>query len=373
MKNINSTTKRVLQYAFFAVISIAAISCSDKDKLSENSVIDAGTTQQEKTELDIWIKEQITSPYGIEVVYYWDKNTAAPGSYTYPPQVEKVKPVLEAIKYLGLQLFQHNSIGGADFWKEKNPLKIYLYGGRNLDNTGKELIGNENSVGREIFIYNVNNFDPKNKEKVYVLMRSVFHQFAKLLAEIYPYNRENFALISEKDYRESESVSVSRLPQDGVAIYTLQYYPKKRDLPTCPYGIPFQYFDSEQACIDAHKKANISDDCYFCNYTQEYVNKSGFFTLHSIFSPEEDFAEVVSVFLTNSPQKIENAKRVAAIPMYADTEEEIKKAQERAENAVRCLNEKQQFVEEYFRKEIGISIKRLQLLSLQRMNTFLNQ
>ena len=124
--------------------------------------------------------------------YRWDKNTAPKGTYTYPPEVSKVKPVLEAIKYLWLELYSEPSLGGTNFWKGKAPLKIYLYGGKNIDGNGQELI-NSSAVGREFHLYNINNFDPRDKNKVYVLMRIVHHQFARLLGdEIYPYDRQAF-------------------------------------------------------------------------------------------------------------------------------------------------------------------------------------
>ncbi len=374
MNHINSIIKKLSQYTLYVVLSFVALSCSDKEHLSSESVIGAGSSKQAPTALDQWIKTNITIPYGIEVVYYWDSNSAEVGSYTYPPETEKVKPVLEAIKYLGLQLFQQQTTGGKDFWKGKNPLKIYLYGGENINSEGQELIGNESAVAREMFIYDVNNFDPRNKEKVYVLMRSVFHQLARVLGEVFPYDRYRFSLISDKNYpSSSDAINSYGLPKDGIAIYTLQYYPKKRDLSYCRKGIPFQYFDNEQDCIKAHEAAGIDKTCFFCEYPQENANKEGFFTFHSRLSPESDFAEVVSVFLTNSPSKMENAKRIALIPRSADTEEEEIIAKEKAEEAFRCLNEKQQFVENYFRNEVGISIKKLQLLSLQRMHTFLNK
>ncbi len=307
--------KRITVYALLCLGLV--VSCASEDDLSGESVIGLGKTEQEKTALDVWIEEQITLPYGIEVVYYWDKNSTEAGTYTYPPNIEKVQPVLEAVKYLLLELYADKSIGGKDFWKGKNPLKIYLYGGKNVDENGKELLGNDASVGREFFIYNVNEFDVKNKEKVYWLMRSVYHQFAKLLAEIYSYDRYKFAQISGNTYISSTS------------------------------------------------------DMFSFNKT---ANRYGFFTPYSMLSPENDFAEIVSFYLTNPQQAFKKAKEEAlTLPPGTEEELEKEKAKEKAELAHRRLVEKQQFVEEYFRKEVGISIKRLQLLSLQRINIFLNK
>ncbi len=314
--NVMTSIKQAVVYSLF-FLALPVVSCTKKDTLSDNSVIGSGKIEQKKTALDTWIEESITIPYGIEVVYYWEKNSTEIGAYVFPPKIEKVQPVLETINFLWLGLYMDNTIGGKDFWKEKNPLKIYLYGGDNLDENGKKLIGNASSVGREIFIYNVNEFDAKDIAKVYGLMRSVHHQYAKLLAEIYPYDRYKFAQISGSAYISSSSEMFS---------------------------------------------------------TNEAANKFGFFTPYSMLSPANDFAEIISFYLTNAQQEMEEAKKTALI-LPPGTDEELKKekAKEKAEKAHRCLVEKQQFVEEYFRKEVGINIKRLQLLSLQKMNVFLNK
>ena len=54
----------------FATVILAA--CSS-EKLNETSVIDEGRRQIATTELDKWILENITIPYGIEVVYRWEE------------------------------------------------------------------------------------------------------------------------------------------------------------------------------------------------------------------------------------------------------------------------------------------------------------
>ena len=153
--------KSLLKITLITVL-ILTVSCQ-REKLSTQSVVDTETAQQVYTDLDKWIETNITLPYGIAVEYRWDKNTAPKGTYTYPPEVSKVKPVLEAIKYLWLELYSEPSLGGANFWKGKAPLKIYLYGGKNIDGNGQELI-NSSTVGREFHLYNINKFRPTRQE-----------------------------------------------------------------------------------------------------------------------------------------------------------------------------------------------------------------
>lgn len=78
-----------------------------------------------------------------------------------------------------------------------------MYGGRNVDGNGMELLDNPEATTNEMFLYNINEFDPKDEDKVFVLMRSVHHQFARHLMELFPYDRNSFLSISRNKYIES--------------------------------------------------------------------------------------------------------------------------------------------------------------------------
>ena len=101
----------------FATVILAA--CSS-EKLNETSVIDEGRKQIATTELDKWILENITIPYGIEVVYRWEKNAGSAGSYIYPPKLENVRKVLEAVRVMGLETYRLKETGGGS-------LSSYIY------------------------------------------------------------------------------------------------------------------------------------------------------------------------------------------------------------------------------------------------------
>ena len=122
---------------YLLVISFLLAGCEEEASLSARSVVEAGETEREKTELDKWILDTFTRPYGIEVEYRWDKNAVQNGSYIYPPE-----------------------LGGDKFLLGNNPLKIYMYGGRNVDGNGMELLDNLEATTNEMFLYNVNEFNP---------------------------------------------------------------------------------------------------------------------------------------------------------------------------------------------------------------------
>ncbi len=310
-------------YILFLTILTA---CSGSDELSEDSVVDKNRVIKNQTELDLWIYKNFTKPYGIEIKYRWDKNTAPQGTYNYPPEQAKVKEVLEAVKFLWIETYTLPNVGGKDFMKGKNPIRIYMYGGRNLDSRGVELISSPNSTGVEMSIYNVNKFDSKNYDEVYMLTRILHHQFARRLMELYPYKRDAFLSVSKKKYLPStEDIKLLNLSQKRI------------------YQI------------------------------RESANKLGFFTHLSRLSAEDDFAEIISTTLTNSQTAIKGALISAKTP-YEDDDWEVQKIyNERAKQAFKEISTKQKMVYEYFDKEIGINIKRMQIISVQRIKAFLNR
>lgn len=305
--------------------------CAQEAALSDQSVVDLGTVQRNKTELDEWILNTFTRPYGIEVEYRWDKNVAQNGSYTYPPEAANVKSVLETIKALWLDLYMASDLGGEKFFLGKNPVKIYMYGGKNIDGNGVELLGNTEATTNEMFLYNVNDFDPQNQDKVFILMRSVHHQFAKHLMELFPYDRNKFLSISGSRYIESSKL-ISEIFKDETA---------------------------------GRKLFALSP----------YANKRGFFTFHSFLSAEDDFAEIISAKLTHSPKEVLKALEDVRKPNLNNEEDpEVQQTyNEEARRAYKELTEKQTFVEEYFNKEIKISLNYLQTISMKRLKAYTEQ
>lgn len=312
------------------LVSSLLAGCEKEAPLSDRSVVDSGAVGPEKTELDKWILDTFTLPYGIKVEYRWDKNVVQNGSYIYPPEVANVKSVLMAIKSLWIDLYTSPDLGGEKFFLGKNPLKIYMYGGRNVDGNGMELVDNPGATTNEMFLYNINEFDPKDEDKVFVLMRCVHHQFARHLMELFPYDRNKFLSVSRTKYIESTTpiAWVFKGETQGRRVFVLA----------------------------------------------RYANRKGFFTYHSFLSPEKDFAEIISSKLTNSPKDILKALAEAKTPYEAGPDQDLQNEyNEQAARAYKELIEKQTLVEEYFNKEIKISLNYLQLRSIKQLKAFIKQ
>ena len=319
---------KITKIAFILSFILSCVACSE-DKLSENSVIDENKTQIEATELDNWILNNITKPYGIEVIYRWEKNSNADGIYIYPPKIEKVRAVLEAVKELGLDTYLLKEVGGKDVLLGRLPIKLYLYGGGNPDENGVERLYNPQLTAAEMCIYNVNEFEPTDFDKVFVLMRSVHHQLAKRLMQFVSYDRDKFYAISGHRYTGT----------------------------TEPIAAPLGYAKTgkERFGLD------------------NYANKRGFYTMLSFLSAEDDFAEIISSTLTSTPKEVYDAGVAASTPdTDVDPEVNARYAKE-AEQAYKEFIAKQTFVNEYVQKEWHINLKQMQVISVRRINNYINQ
>lgn len=312
--------------AFFAILIL--IGCSD-EKLSDRSVIDDGKRQIEETQLDKWILDNITKPYGIEVIYRWEKNAGSTGAFIYPPKLENVRTVLEAFKELGLETYRQKEVGGNDFLLGRLPIKLYLYGGGNPDENGVEWLYNPRLTAAEMCLYNVNDFNPGDTDKMFVLMRSVHHQLAKRLMQLIPYDRDKFLTISGHRYTGSTELIAP----------------------------PLSYAHTGK------QKFGLDD----------YANKRGFFTMLSFLSPEDDFAEIISATLTVTPKELYDASVTAQTPDTDIDPEVAQRYAKEAEQAYKEFTEKQTFVDEYVQKNWHINLKQMQVVSVRRIYSYVKQ
>lgn len=307
------------------LIGLMAPSCSRDEATNSESVIEIPKERQDPSVLDRWIDTNFL-PYGIEVLYRWDKHSVAYGTYAYPPTTERVLPVLQLVKSLCLDLYDHKDKEGRDFLLAKVPLRIYLFGGKGLDSRGFELISSPRSSALELYIYNVNNFDPKSEDDLYALLHSVHHQLIRRFMELFPYDRDAFRRLS--DYTE--------------------------------VGIDLA-LEGQRRATTARQRFGVS----------AFANSDGFLTIYGMLDSEADFADIITANLCNHPEEIRSAISRAAVPLLTDEDPEVnKRYEERAKRAAEALKTKQAFVENYYYQVVGKRLSEMQIRSLGLINNY---
>lgn len=307
------------------VLGISAFSSCGEDALSSTSVIAQRQSSVQETELDRWIRDSITLPYGIEVVYRQENHGGAATDYLYPPRAEQVKPVLRAFRTLCLESFAFADQDRSNFLLGRAPLRLVLYGGAYADAHGMVRLSLPQAP-TTMMLTHCNAFSPDDPNKVYLLARMGFHQLSRRLLAQLPYDRVVFSAISGDRYTGSTASLVAPW-QAGRTI-------------------------DQQFGIDS------------------WANKRGFLTIHGMVSSEEDMAEMISATICATPLQVQQALTEAATPdTDADPEVQARYTEE-AKVAAQQLRRKQAFVTDYLQKVWHVDFRRWQITTARKLRSY---
>ena len=307
------------------VLGISAFSSCGEDALSSTSVIAQRQSSVQETELDRWIRDSITLPYGIEVVYRQENHGGAATDYLYPPRTEQVKPVLRAFRTLCLESFAFADQDRSNFLLGRAPLRLVLYGGAYADAHGMMRLSLPQAP-TTMMLTHCNAFSPDDPNKVYLLARMGFHQLTRRLLAQLPYDRVAFSAISGDRYTGSTASLVAPW-QAGRTI-------------------------DQQFGIDS------------------WANKRGFLTIHGMVSSEEDMAEMISATICATPLQVQQALTEAATPdTDADPEVQARYTEE-AKVAAQQLRRKQAFVTDYLQKVWHVDFRRWQITTARKLRSY---
>ena len=307
------------------VLGISAFSSCGEDTLSSTSVIAQRQSSVQETELNRWIRDSITLPYGIEVVYRQENHGGAATDYLYPPRTEQVKPVLRAFRTLCLESFAFADQDRSNFLLGRAPLRLVLYGGAYADAHGMVRLSLPQAP-TTMMLTHCNAFSPGDPNKVYLLARMGFHQLSRRLLAQLPYDRGVFSAISGDRYTGSTASLVAPW-QAGRTI-------------------------DQQFGIDS------------------WANKRGFLTIHGMVSSEEDMAEMISATICATPLQVQQALTEAATPdTDADPEVQARYTEE-AKVAAQQLRRKQAFVTDYLQKVWHVDFRRWQITTARKLRSY---
>ena len=307
------------------VLGISAFSSCGEDALSSTSVIAQRQSSVQETELDRWIRDSITLPYGIEVVYRQENHGGAATDYLYPPRREQVKPVLRAFRTLCLESFAFAEQDRSNFLLGRAALRLQLFGGAYADAHGMVRLSLPQAP-TTMMLTHCNAFSPDDPNKVYLLARMGFHQLTRRLLAQLPYDRVAFSAISGDRYTGSTASLVAPW-QAGRTI-------------------------DQQFGIDS------------------WANKRGFLTIHGMVSSEEDMAEMISATICATPLQVQQALTEAATPdTDADPEVQARYTEE-AKVAAQQLRRKQAFVTDYLQKVWHVDFRRWQITTARKLRSY---
>ncbi len=224
--------------------SIVLGACSE-DKLDSHSIFD--TESPERNAFDTWLLLNYVVPYNIQFNYkYIDKES----DNTYnliPAEYDKCVAMAKLTKYLWID--SYNELLGETFIKTYCPRMIQLIGSKAYNSQGSVVLGTAEG-GLKITLYNVNELNANSPDIDFLntwFFKTMHHEFAHILHQTKNYSTD-FNLIST-DYQGPSWL-------------------------------------------------NLESD--------EVANTMGFITRYASFSPDEDFVEIISNYITHDAGYWEN-------------------------------------------------------------------
>lgn len=273
---------RKITYIFLvAVVSILFASC-DNDVNKDNSIFD--TTPPERNEFDLWLLSNYTSPYNIKVLYRMETIESDLDYDLSPANMDKSIALSILVKHLWLEVYDETV--SVDFTRSYIPKAIQFIGSPAYKSNGSVVLGTAEG-GKKVTLYDVNSINVNNIS--FASLRSkYFHTMHHEFAHIFHQNKsypERFNSITDGLY--------------------------------------------------------VGDNCFSSENTLSLANKLGFVTRYARTSPNEDFVEVYSVYVT-STQNEWNAILVNG-----------------GEEGAATINKKLEIVDEYMKAMWGLDINKV--------------
>lgn len=259
-------TRSLLKYnLMIATLVVSLISCRKEDPLEVTSLTGLGGDKWTQRTIDKWIYDSLTVPHNITNKYKWDQFELDLNYIVTPPKEELVVPLLSSIKKAWSAPYVAEA--GSLFFNKYSPKTLVMLGSYQYLANGSILLGNAEG-GAKVRLFGVNYFKLKgmagytpstdsNFAKTF-FYKTMHHEFAHILHQniLYP--------------QEYKTISVG-------------YY---------QYG-------------------------NWINVTDANSRRDGFITAYASSGFDDDFAEMISVMLTEGKAGFD--KIVAAIPTGTST------------------------------------------------------
>lgn len=272
------------------VASFALMSCSDDDPSSQSIF---PTTSPKRDAFDKWLLENYTFPYNVEMKYKMEDIESDMKYHLVPADSAKTAKLSIIMKYLWFDAY--NEVVGPDFIKENMPRTIHFIGSPAYNSEGTMVLGTAEG-GLKITLYMVNSLDDETLKDYDTMNEYYFHtlhhEFTHILNQKIPYD-QSYKLITESGY--------------------------------------------------------VSGDWYLIS--DKTAHQAGFITPYAMVEPLEDFAEMLSGYVTKSQSEWN------AILADAGT------------TGAASISAKLDIVRNYMQESWNVDIEQLRAAVLRRANT----
>lgn len=232
-----------LKYIFYLIITLTFLVACSEDDLDSTSIFDTETPAL--NDFDKWIRTNYTDPYNIQVKYKFDDKESDNTYNLSPAKYENSVALAKLIKHLWIDAY--GELLGEDFLKEYSPRLFHFIGSPAYNSQGSIVLGTAEG-GLKVTLYNVNMIDVEDLDVDmlnYWYFKTMHHEFSHILHQTKSYTTD-FNLISAADYTSTSWVNIN-------------------------------------------------------NEDPDKALKLGFISSYASSETQEDFVELIAVFVTNTP------------------------------------------------------------------------
>lgn len=288
------------KYLYIAMLGLAV--CLGLGSCSEDAPSDPTnfpTTPVERNAFDQWLLKNFTYPYNVSFLYKMKDIESDMTKNLVPADSAKSTKLAIIIKYLWFDAYAEAI--GPDFIKENVPRVIHLIGSPAFNSNGTIVLGTAEG-GQKVTLYTVNSLTDENlKDYSYLndyYFHTMHHEFTHILNQKIAYNK-SFDKVTASGYVSGDWTNVED--------------------------------------VDAQKK--------------------GFVTAYAMEEGKEDFAEMLSTYVTSTPTQWEKILSTAGANMVDETL-----------TARQTIEQKLSIVRDYMSKSWGLDIDKLRDAVLHRGN-----
>lgn len=204
--------KIILSALLLAAAGVGFTSCSDDD-LSSTSIMTP--SKAEMNAFDKWLKANFVDNYNVEFKYRYDHNETDLNYYNVPADSAKAVKLAHIVKYACLEAY--DQVVGPDFMRAYFPKMLYAVGNFEYRNNGTIILGTAEG-GKKIFLAGTNELDKymANRDDLNeYYLKTIHHEFTHILNQTKPIPTD-FQLVTSKDYVTD---SWSKDPYDKSSYY----------------------------------------------------------------------------------------------------------------------------------------------------------
>lgn len=243
MKIMKNMKISFLSAAAACLLAFTMSACSE-DELSNESVFNDSAV--EETEFDAWLQTNYVKPYNIQFQYRYLDMESDMLYALIPAEYEKSIQMAHLVKYLCFEAYD-TVTGSQEFIRNYFPKMVFLVGSPAYNNNGSIVLGTAEG-GAKITLYNVNSLNPRNVDLLNeYYFKTIHHEFTHILNQ------------------------------------------------TKPFSTDFDQVTGTTTGIEY-----VGNSCWDVYPTESSALKDGFISRYSSTSAVEDFAELVSIYVTNS-------------------------------------------------------------------------